>query len=118
MSALCSLRTPQTHLCSAKLILRSAIGFVAQGGSANFASRTGETLPTQRRFCNRLKTLEETIQTGMAELFPTTSQSVNLHLKVIFAERETDPGATCKDYLQVPPVPEQARKSLPKGKKK
>jgi len=40
-------------------------------------------------------------QAGMAELFQTTPQNVTLHLKAIFAEGELDPGATCKDYLQV-----------------
>ena len=37
----------------------------------------------------------------MAELFQTTPQNVTLHLKEIFADRELDDEATCKDYLQV-----------------
>jgi len=47
---------------------------------------------------------DETIwltQAQIAELFQTTPQNVTLHLKAIFAERELDEGATCKDYLQV-----------------
>jgi hypothetical protein len=47
---------------------------------------------------------EETIwltQAQLAELFQTTPQNVNLHLKAIFAEGELSEGATCKEYLQV-----------------
>jgi hypothetical protein len=40
-------------------------------------------------------------QAQMAELFATTPQNVTLHLKAIYAERELDEAATCKDYLQV-----------------
>ena len=40
-------------------------------------------------------------QAQMAELFATTTQNVTLHLKAIYAERELDEAATCKDYLQV-----------------
>ena len=40
-------------------------------------------------------------QAQIAELFQTTPQNVTLHLKAIFAERELDEAATCKDYLQV-----------------
>ncbi len=37
----------------------------------------------------------------MAELFQTTPQNINIHLKNIYAEGELDEEATCKDYLQV-----------------
>ena len=37
----------------------------------------------------------------MAELFQTTPQNITIHLKNIFAERELDESATCKDFLQV-----------------
>lgn len=40
-------------------------------------------------------------QAQMADLFQTTPQNITLHLKAIFAERELDEAATCKDYLQV-----------------
>ncbi len=40
-------------------------------------------------------------QAQMAKLFATTPQNVTLHLKAIYAERELDKAATCKDYLQV-----------------
>lgn len=47
---------------------------------------------------------EETIwltQAQIAELFDVTPQNITLHLKAVYAERELDPAATCKDYLQV-----------------
>ena len=37
----------------------------------------------------------------MAELFAPPPQNVTLHLKAIYAERELDEAATCKEYLQV-----------------
>jgi len=37
----------------------------------------------------------------MAELFQTTPQSINIHLKNIFDEAELEEKATCKDFLQV-----------------
>ena len=37
----------------------------------------------------------------MAELFQTTSQNINIHLKNIFSEGELNEEATCKDFLQV-----------------
>lgn len=40
-------------------------------------------------------------QAQIAELFQTTPQNVTLHLKSIYAEKELDAAATCKDYLQV-----------------
>lgn len=40
-------------------------------------------------------------QARMAELFQTTPQNITLHLKALYREGELDPGATCKDYLQV-----------------
>ncbi len=40
-------------------------------------------------------------QAQIAELFQTTPQNVTLHLKTIYAEKELDEAATCKDYLQV-----------------
>lgn len=40
-------------------------------------------------------------QAQMAELFETTTQNITRHIKEIFAERELDPEATCKAYLQV-----------------
>jgi len=40
-------------------------------------------------------------QAQIAELFQTTPQNVTIHLKAIYAEKELDEGATCKDYLQV-----------------
>lgn len=40
-------------------------------------------------------------QAQMAELFQTTPQNITLHLKALYAEGEVDPGATCKEYLQV-----------------
>jgi len=40
-------------------------------------------------------------QALMAELFETTPQNITLHLKALYEDREIDPEATCKDYLQV-----------------
>ena len=40
-------------------------------------------------------------QKKMAELFDTTPQNITQHLKNIYAEREADQTATCKDFLQV-----------------
>jgi hypothetical protein len=40
-------------------------------------------------------------QADLAELFQTTPQNITMHLAAIFEERELDPAATCKDYLQV-----------------
>jgi hypothetical protein len=40
-------------------------------------------------------------QKKMAELFDTTPQNITQHLKNIYAEREIDQAATCKDFLQV-----------------
>jgi hypothetical protein len=40
-------------------------------------------------------------QKKMAELFDTTPQNITQHLKNIYAEREADRAATCKDFLQV-----------------
>ncbi|MGE9266735.1 MAG: RhuM family protein [Verrucomicrobiales bacterium] len=40
-------------------------------------------------------------QALMAELFETTPQNITLHLKALYEDGEIDPGATCKDYLQV-----------------
>ncbi|PIQ73564.1 cell filamentation protein Fic [Candidatus Roizmanbacteria bacterium CG11_big_fil_rev_8_21_14_0_20_36_8] len=40
-------------------------------------------------------------QKKIAELFDTTPQNITQHLKRIFADREIDPSATCKDFLQV-----------------
>ncbi|MTH94811.1 RhuM family protein [Roseibium sp. RKSG952] len=37
----------------------------------------------------------------MADLFDTTRQNVQLHLKNIFLDNELDEGATCKDFLRV-----------------
>jgi hypothetical protein len=37
----------------------------------------------------------------IAELFDTTPQNVTQHLRNIYEERELDPGATCKKFLQV-----------------
>jgi hypothetical protein len=37
----------------------------------------------------------------IAELFETTPQNVTQHLKGIYEDRELDPGATCKKFLQV-----------------
>jgi hypothetical protein len=40
-------------------------------------------------------------QAALAELFQTTPQNITLHLRNIYAEKELEPAATCKDYLQV-----------------
>jgi len=40
-------------------------------------------------------------QASIAELFQTTPQNITMHLAAIYAERELDEAATCKDYLQV-----------------
>jgi hypothetical protein len=40
-------------------------------------------------------------QATMAELYQTTPQNVTIHLKAIYAEKELDESATCKEYLQV-----------------
>lgn len=40
-------------------------------------------------------------QKKMAELFDTTTQNITQHLKNIYAEKEADQEATCKDFLQV-----------------
>jgi hypothetical protein len=40
-------------------------------------------------------------QVQMAELFQTTTSNINIHLKVIFEERELDPAATIKSNLMV-----------------
>ncbi len=40
-------------------------------------------------------------QAGMAELFQTSPQNITIHIKSIYADREQDETATCKDYLQV-----------------
>lgn len=37
----------------------------------------------------------------MAELFQTSSQNINLHLRALYDEGEISEPATCKDYLQV-----------------
>lgn len=42
-------------------------------------------------------------QVGIAELFETTVQNVNIHLKNVFAEGELVEEATIKDYLIVQP---------------
>ncbi len=40
-------------------------------------------------------------QLGIADLFQTTKQNVNLHLQNVFEEGELDPAATVKQYLTV-----------------
>ena len=40
-------------------------------------------------------------QKKMAELFGTTPQNITMHLKNIYASREINQPATCKDFLQV-----------------
>lgn len=40
-------------------------------------------------------------QAQMAELFDTSTQNITRHIKNILDDDETDPSATCKDYLQV-----------------
>lgn len=40
-------------------------------------------------------------QAQLADLFQTTPQNITLHIKTIYAEREQDEAATCKQYLQV-----------------
>lgn len=40
-------------------------------------------------------------QAVIAELFQTSPQNITLHLGAIYEERELDPAATCKEYLQV-----------------
>ena len=40
-------------------------------------------------------------QAMMAELFRTSPQNINLHLKAVYAEGEISAEATCKNYLQV-----------------
>jgi hypothetical protein len=40
-------------------------------------------------------------QAQMAELFQTTPQNITQHLREIYAERELDEAATCKEFLQV-----------------
>jgi hypothetical protein len=40
-------------------------------------------------------------QKNIAELFDTTTQNITQHIKNIYAEQETLPEATCKDFLHV-----------------
>lgn len=40
-------------------------------------------------------------QAEIAELFQTSPQNITLHIKAIYEERELEPEATCKEYLQV-----------------
>jgi len=40
-------------------------------------------------------------QAGMAELYQTTPQNITLHIRTIYEDGEAEPGATCKEYLQV-----------------
>jgi hypothetical protein len=40
-------------------------------------------------------------QAAMAELFQTTPQNITLHLRNLYADKELDLAATCKEYLQV-----------------
>ena len=40
-------------------------------------------------------------QAGLAELFQTTPQNIGQHIAAIYAERELDQAATCKQYFQV-----------------
>ena len=40
-------------------------------------------------------------QGGLAELFQTTPQNISQHIAAIYAERELDQAATCKQYFQV-----------------
>lgn len=40
-------------------------------------------------------------QAQIAELFEVTPQAVTQHVRAIYEEKELDPEATCKDYLQV-----------------
>jgi hypothetical protein len=40
-------------------------------------------------------------QGEMAKLFQTTPQNITIHLGTIFAEKERDENAICKEYLQV-----------------
>ena len=40
-------------------------------------------------------------QGQMAELYGTTLQNINKHVRTIYGEGEHDPAATCRDYLQV-----------------
>lgn len=52
----------------------------------------------------QLRTEKETVwltQAEIAELFQTTPQNITGHLRAIYAEKELDIAATCKDSLQV-----------------
>lgn len=40
-------------------------------------------------------------QAGLSELYQTTTQNINTHIKSIYDERELSQEATCKFYLQV-----------------
>jgi len=40
-------------------------------------------------------------QAGLAELFQTTPQNIGQHIAAIYAERELDQAATCKQHFQV-----------------
>src|ERR1700729_1347234 len=62
-----------------------------------YQSEDGRTR-IQCRFENETIWLTQAL---IAELFQTTPQNVTINLKVIYEERELDPVATCKDYLQV-----------------
>lgn len=37
----------------------------------------------------------------LAEIYKTTRQNINLHIKNIYKDKELDESRTCKDFLQV-----------------
>ena len=37
----------------------------------------------------------------LAEIYQTTRQNVNLHIKNIYNDKKLDKGRTCKDFLQI-----------------
>jgi len=79
----------------------------ADNGSNELASAKGEVLVYQTE-AGEVKVdvrLEDgtvwLTQAQIAELFQVKPQNITMHLKNIFAERELDAVATCKDFLQV-----------------
>lgn len=53
----------------------------------------------------QLRTQDGTVwltQAEIAELFQTTPQNITTHLRAIYADKELDEAATCKESLQKP----------------
>ncbi len=66
-------------------------------GIVLYQTEDGQTR-IQCRFENETVWLTQAL---LAELFQVTPQNITLHLKAIYADRELEEAATCKEYLQV-----------------